>query len=238
MKITITCSLLIVFIGCGKSDDELRKMMQDQISKASRSYVTSAQVIGPYTPAVKVGGLVFISGQVGISQETGELVSDDTESQTKQALINLLSIAEQAGCDSSDIVQCSVFLRDIKDFPKQYETLVGERGITLSGGQKQRTAIARAVIRQPKILILDDSLSAVDTYTEEKILAQLRGMMRERTSLIVSHRISTVKDADLICVLDHGKIVERGTHDELMLHGGEYADLYERQLLEEELAAS
>ena len=127
---------------------------------------------------------------------------------------------------------------DIKDFPKQYETLVGERGITLSGGQKQRTAIARAVIRQPKILILDDSLSAVDTYTEEKILAQLRGMMRERTSLIVSHRISTVKDADLICVLDHGKIVERGTHDELMLHGGEYADLYERQLLEEELAAS
>ena len=127
---------------------------------------------------------------------------------------------------------------DIKGFPAGFETMVGERGITLSGGQKQRTAIARAVLRQPRILILDDSLSAVDTYTEEKILAQLRGVMRERTSLIVSHRVSTVREADLICVLDKGRIVEQGTHDELLAHGGEYAALYERQLLEEELAAS
>ena len=94
------------------------------------------------------------------------------------------------------------------------------------------------MLREPRILILDDSLSAVDTYTEEKILSRLRGVMTSRTTLIVSHRISTVKDADLICVLDHGRIVERGTHDELMRLGGEYADLYERQLLEEELAAS
>ncbi len=127
---------------------------------------------------------------------------------------------------------------DIRSFPNGFETMVGERGITLSGGQKQRTAIARAVLRQPKILILDDSLSSVDTYTEEKILAQLRGVMRERTSIIVSHRISTVRDADLICVLDEGRMVERGTHDELLARGGEYADLYERQLLEEELAAT
>ncbi|MDT7602791.1 MAG: ATP-binding cassette, subfamily multidrug efflux pump, partial [Acidobacteriota bacterium] len=127
---------------------------------------------------------------------------------------------------------------DVRDFPGGFDTLVGERGITLSGGQKQRTAIARAVLRQPRILILDDALSSVDTYTEEKILAQLRGVMRERTSLIVSHRVSTVRDADLICVLEGGHIVERGTHDELLARGGEYAALYERQLLEEELAAS
>jgi ATP-binding cassette subfamily B multidrug efflux pump len=127
---------------------------------------------------------------------------------------------------------------DVRDFPDGFETMVGERGITLSGGQKQRTAIARAVMRQPKILILDDALSSVDTYTEEKILGRLRGVMRERTSILISHRISTVRDADLICVLDDGRIVELGTHNELLATGGEYADLYERQLLEEELAAS
>jgi ATP-binding cassette, subfamily B, multidrug efflux pump len=127
---------------------------------------------------------------------------------------------------------------DVKDFARQYETVLGERGITLSGGQKQRTAIARALLREPGILILDDSLSAVDTYTEEKILGRLRGIMQSRTTLLVAHRISTVKHADLICVLDRGRIVERGAHDELMRLRGAYADLYERQLLEEELSAS
>jgi ATP-binding cassette, subfamily B, multidrug efflux pump len=124
---------------------------------------------------------------------------------------------------------------EVQDFPGQYETMVGERGVTLSGGQKQRTAIARAVIRDPRILILDDSLSAVDTQTEEKILGQLRGVMRGRTTILIAHRTSTVRDADQIVVIKDGGIVERGTHDELLARGGYYADLYQKQLLEEEL---
>jgi len=128
--------------------------------------------------------------------------------------------------------------KDVADFPKGYETMVGERGITLSGGQKQRTALARAIAIDPRILILDDALSAVDTYTEEEILSRLRGVMRQRTSIIVSHRISTVRGADLIFVLDEGRIAERGRHDELIRHNGLYAELHKKQLLEEELAAS
>ena len=128
--------------------------------------------------------------------------------------------------------------KDIAGFPNGYETMVGERGITLSGGQKQRTAIARAVIIDPRILILDDALSAVDTYTEEEILSRLRGVMSQRTAIIISHRISTVRDADQIIVLEAGRLVERGRHDELIARGGHYAELYKKQLLEEELAAS
>ena len=128
--------------------------------------------------------------------------------------------------------------KDVADLPKGYDTIVGERGITLSGGQKQRAAIARAVIVDPRILILDDALSAVDTYTEEEILSRLQAVMRERTSLIVSHRISTVRRADRILVIDEGTLIERGTHDELVARGGLYAELYRKQLLEEELAAS
>ena len=126
---------------------------------------------------------------------------------------------------------------DIETFPNGLDTIVGERGLTLSGGQKQRTAIARAILRNPRILVLDDALASVDTVTEEKILNQLAGLMQGRTTILISHRVSTVKNADRIVVLSQGRVVEMGTHNELQQCGGYYAELYQKQLLEEELEA-
>jgi ATP-binding cassette subfamily B protein len=124
---------------------------------------------------------------------------------------------------------------DIASFPGGLDTVIGERGLTLSGGQKQRTAIARAILRNPRILILDDALSSVDTLTEERILAGLSGLMRDRTTILISHRVSTVQNADRIVALSHGRIVEQGSHADLLERGGYYADLYQKQLLEDEL---
>jgi ATP-binding cassette subfamily B multidrug efflux pump len=150
----------------------------------------------------------------GIAKEDGEAQFDDIK----------------AAAEAANIAQ------DIESFPEGYNTTVGERGITLSGGQKQRTAIARALLRSPRILILDDALSSVDTNTEDKILNHLREIMRGRTTIFISHRVSTVRNADAIAVLHQGRIVELGTHDQLIARNGYYTELYNKQLLEEELA--
>ncbi|MGD0792311.1 MAG: ABC transporter ATP-binding protein [Terriglobales bacterium] len=149
-------------------------------------------------------------------------------------------IAREAGDAALDQIKAAAeaasIAQDIEGFPEGYNTTVGERGITLSGGQKQRTAIARALLRSPRILILDDALSSVDTHTEDKILNHLREIMRGRTTIFISHRVSTVRNADSIAVLHQGRIVEQGTHDQLIARNGYYTDLYNKQLLEEELA--
>jgi ATP-binding cassette subfamily B multidrug efflux pump len=124
---------------------------------------------------------------------------------------------------------------EIRDFPAGFRTVVGERGMTLSGGQKQRTAIARAILRDPRILILDDALASVDTNTEDQILTGLRSAMQDRTTILIAHRISTARNADRIAVLIDGRIAELGTHDELLARNGYYADLFEKQSLEEEI---
>jgi ATP-binding cassette subfamily B protein len=144
--------------------------------------------------------------------------------------------ADATHAEVSEAADLAGLTSDVESFPNGIETMIGERGITLSGGQKQRTAIARALVRDPLILILDDSLSAVDTATEERILTALRSVRKGRTVLVVSHRVSSVKDADHIVVLDEGRIVERGTHEVLLAHNGYYADLYRRQTIEDEIA--
>ena len=142
---------------------------------------------------------------------------------------------EATEADVERATEIANILPEVREFPKGFDTLVGERGLTLSGGQKQRTAIARALIRDPRILILDDALSSVDTGTEEKILQELGGVLAGRTTLLISHRVSTVRNADEIVVLHDGEIVERGAHAELLALDGYYAELYRRQLIEEEL---
>jgi ATP-binding cassette subfamily B multidrug efflux pump len=147
-----------------------------------------------------------------------------------------LGVASATDQQIHEAAEAANIAQDIESFPEQYQTMVGERGITLSGGQKQRTAIARALIRNPRILILDDALSSVDTHTEDKILNHLREVMQGCTTIFISHRVSTVRNADRIAVLHDGRIVESGTHDELLALNGYYSDLYNKQLLEEELA--
>ncbi|MFZ0211435.1 MAG: ABC transporter ATP-binding protein [Candidatus Acidiferrales bacterium] len=174
--------------------------------------------------------LTTLRGEIGFVPQDAFLFSETIRE-------NIAFGVEVAKPDSvEDAAQVASISGDISDFPMRYETIVGERGITLSGGQKQRTALARALIRDPRILILDDAFSSVDTDTEEKILQGLADVLRQRTTILISHRCSTVRDADQIVVLRDGQIIEKGTHEELIGIGGYYAELYQKQLLEEELA--
>jgi len=157
------------------------------------------------------------------SATVGENIAFGVEDATAEQIVRAAEISGLAG--------------DIESFPAGFDTIVGERGITLSGGQKQRAAIARAILRDPRILILDDALSSVDTLTEERILTHLAGVMHSRTVILISHRVSTVRQADRIVVLAGGRIVEQGSHAELIANGGYYAELSQKQMLEEELEA-
>jgi ATP-binding cassette subfamily B protein len=190
-------------------------------------------------------GTVFLDGHDVLDLELHSLraaivaVPQDTFLFSDTLAANISYGTDGAGADEIERAGTIANLHpDVARFPDGWQTRVGERGITLSGGQRQRTAIARALMRGGTVLMLDDCLSSVDTHTEEAILKGLRTEMRRRTSLIVSHRVSTVCDADLIVVLEDGAMVERGTHAELLAHGGRYAGLQRLQQLEEELEAS
>jgi ATP-binding cassette, subfamily B, multidrug efflux pump len=174
--------------------------------------------------------LEFLRRHIGFVPQETFLFSDTVRENIAFGLEDATDEEVRAAAEAANIAA------DIESFPDKYQTMVGERGIALSGGQKQRIAIARALIRNPRILILDDALSSVDTQTEDKILNHLREVMRGRTTIFISHRVSTVRNADCIAVLHGGRIVELGTHDELIAREGYYTDLYNKQLLEEELA--
>jgi ATP-binding cassette, subfamily B, multidrug efflux pump len=174
--------------------------------------------------------LEFLRANIGFVPQETFLFSESVRENIAFGKADASDAEVRAAAEAANIAE------DIESFPEKYRTLVGERGITLSGGQKQRTAIARAIIRNPRILVLDDALSSVDTHTEDKILNHLREVMQGRTTIFISHRVSTVRNADMIAVLHSGRVVELGTHAELIERNGYYTDLYNKQLLEEELA--
>ena len=233
IDLSIEAGKTIAFVGkTGSGKSTLVSLVPRLIDAPDESVLVDGKPVREFRLVQLRSSIGFVPQETFLFSDTlanniGFGVSYESSSENNGDKITVEKAAEIAGLTS-----------DIEDMPGKYEQLVGERGITLSGGQKQRTAIARAVMRNPRILILDDSLSAVDTYTEEMILKNLRGVRSGRTTLVVSHRVSTIRDADLICVMQDGRIIERGTHDELLVLDGEYADLYERQLLEEELEAT
>jgi ATP-binding cassette subfamily B protein len=223
LRIPAGSSLAIVGpTGSGKTT--LVNLIPRIYDAADGSVLIDGRPVSDYPLATLRHQIGFVPQETFLFSETiRENIAFGVESATDEQIRRAAQIAHIAG--------------DIEEFPLKYDTMVGERGLTLSGGQKQRTAIARAIIRDPRILILDDALASVDTYTEERILNELREMMRGRTTIFISHRISTVQSADRIAVLHEGQIVELGTHEELLARNGYYTDLFQKQLLEEELAS-
>jgi ATP-binding cassette, subfamily B, multidrug efflux pump len=222
LRIPAGSSLAVVGpTGSGKTT--LVNLIPRIYDAAPGSVLIDGQPIREYPLAVLRKQIGFVPQETFLFSETvRENIAFGADKATDEEVRNAADAANIAG--------------DIESFPDSYQTMVGERGITLSGGQKQRTAIARAIIRNPRILVLDDALSSVDTQTEDKILNHLRKVMQGRTTVFISHRVSTVRNADQIAVLHGGSIVELGTHEELLECNGYYTDLYNKQLLEEELA--
>ena len=222
LRIPAGSSMAIVGLtGSGKST---------LVSLIPRVYDASPGMVLLDGRPIREFSLTSLRGSIGFVPQETFLFSDHIR---ENIALGVESATDQEIHDAADAANIAA---DIEGFPERYQTMVGERGITLSGGQKQRTAIARALVRNPRILILDDALSSVDTHTEDKILNHLREVMQGRTTIFISHRVSTVRNADRIAVLHDGKIVELGTHDELLALNGYYNDLYNKQLLEEELA--
>ena len=223
LKIPAGATVAIVgHTGCGKST--LVSLIPRLVDPTSGSVLLDGCDLREYAPAEVRRQIGFVPQETFLfSASLAENIAFGVRDATEERIQHAAEIAGLAP--------------DIASFPDGYQTIIGERGITLSGGQKQRAAIARAILREPRILILDDALSSVDTLTEERILSGLAGVMRDRTTILISHRVSTVRHADCIYVLDHGRMVESGNHAELLTAQGYYADLYQKQLLEEELEA-
>jgi ATP-binding cassette subfamily B protein len=217
-----TTAAIVGHTGSGKTT--LVNLIPRMIDATSGTVLLDGNDVRDYSPARLREQIGFVPQETFLFSLTlGENIALGVKDATEEQILRAAGIAGLA--------------TDLESFPQGLDTIVGERGVTLSGGQKQRTAIARAVLRNPRVLILDDALSSVDTMTEERILTALQDVMKGRTTILISHRVSTVRHADRIYVIEYGKVAEEGSHSELIGQGGYYADLYQKQLLEEELEA-